>query len=955
MRDHQRCSGRGVSFLLAMAAGSLLTAPVHAQSTASPVIMQWFEASWATIERRMPDYFIAGYGATWLPPGTKASQNSVGYDPFDRFDLGSPGSPTLYGTEQSFKTMVQEFKRANGLVYIDTIMNHNGARTSNGQFVADGGWPGFYLPAPPSNWGDFHNGQTQSADPGGANYNLYTGDLVGLCDIAQEANFQFIRHPVTPGNPQNIPAGQVRNKPNSNNRRFYPDRDLPPLVVNNPGFRDSRCQGSFSGCPTDPNSPGGNRNSDASQITIYPFNTSNPLAGDPIAENATGLLVRWTQWMLDEFKIDGFRLDAAKHVPFWFWDRYWDNAVYLRREAPDGTMQTAFSFVESVSGNDYVFDFNIRKPNGRAPTRTGDSFGNRDALDLNGAGQLRNINSQRGFGDWNSVLSSHIDNVDDGFNNGTVGVGHVFSHDNGSNGDGGSKPALPFADRAAWPEFAYLLMRPGNAIVYHNARSYHGLNNNQRGFWPREGSPESLGLGRDLTGTEPAITNLVQIHNRYGRGEFTPRWQDADILIFERRTPTGGGNYVSNVLTAVNDRYDQGYDERVVTTSFPTGTRLWELTGNANDPTVDPGNAILDMLIVGTASPAVGANQVRIRIPRNASTAAEHNRGYVIYGPATPSGTLAVSSGLHSVIPADSNSVPSYDRRLNPIDVVRGSSFTIELDTVQTDAGESRTDDTAIYRFNQGFFNSSVGTNGTSAGEPSGEFRGYENFLTLNQPLFSTGVGLYRQMIATSTLPEGYNYLSVIAFRQRGSGSEQGADPIYNEWRKVIYVDRVSPTTELVAKNINCFTGSGTLQIRNPDRTANAIHYFVDLPKASSVPPLNIGNQAISYDRLDWLVPVSGLSHGVHSVTVVAVERPDGVNELNRSVTRIEFLVGADVPGDLDMDGVVGVEDLYGFEQLVGQDCEADVDNDGDIDATDRRLLRNQIRSGEPTDQSGAR
>jgi hypothetical protein len=31
-------------------------------------MLQLFEATWQTIERRMPDYFIAGYGTTWLPP-----------------------------------------------------------------------------------------------------------------------------------------------------------------------------------------------------------------------------------------------------------------------------------------------------------------------------------------------------------------------------------------------------------------------------------------------------------------------------------------------------------------------------------------------------------------------------------------------------------------------------------------------------------------------------------------------------------------------------------------------------------------------------------------------------------------------------------------------------------------------------------------------------------------------
>lgn len=939
---------------LTAAAGLLLFAgSALAQSTASPVILQWFEARWDTIERRMPDYFIAGYGATWLPPASKASSGSPGYDPFNLFDLGSPSSETLYGTEQSFQSMVTEFHRASGLVYLDTIMNHTQGRTTNAQFVADGGWPGFYLPNPPLDWGDFHDGSTQSQDPGGANYNLYNGDLVGLCDIAHESNISFIRHPVAVGNPQNIPAGAVRNLPNASNYRFYPDQGLTPLVFNNPGFMDSRCQGSFVGCPNDPNPPFGNRNTSAFQVTVYPFNNAAPLSGDPIAENATGMLTRWCQWMLEVNKIDGFRLDAAKHIPFWFWDRFWDNRVYLRRTAPDGTAVTPFSFCESVASNDYVFDFNIRKTNGRNPARTGDSFGNRDALDLAGAGQARDLINARGFGNWNSVTSAHLDNIDDGFNNGTLGVMHVYSHDNGSAGDGGSAPALPAADKAGWPQFCYLLMRPGTTKIYHNARSFANLGS--RGFWPREGSPEALGLGRALSGTDPTLTRLVQLHNRYARGEYTPRFQTSDVLVFERRTPIGGGSYVGNCLVGVNDRYDAGFDEVVVDTSFPTGTRLWELTGNANDAVVDPSGQISDLLIVGSASPAVGPNQVRIRVPRNRANTTDHNKGFVVYGPATPSGALAVSSGLHSTIAADSGAVPAYNRRLSAIDVVKSSSFTIELDTTQTDAGESRTDDKAVYRFNQGFYNSDVGTNGTAASEPTGEFRGYENFLTLNQPLFTTGIGLYRQTIDTSTLPEGYNYLSVIAFRARSSGTEAGADPIYNEWRKAIYIDRVGPTMQIVASNINCTAGSGTLQLRNPDRTATKVHAFVDLGVNDPIPPLNAGNQAFSYDRQDWLWFISGLSQGTHSLTIVALEQPDGVNTLNQSTTRINFNIGPATSGDIDENGVVNIFDLYAFDSGQGSTCATDVDQDGDTDNNDRRALKNLIRTGEPTDVQASR
>ncbi|MDB4363989.1 hypothetical protein N9Z09_01625, partial [Akkermansiaceae bacterium] len=54
------------------------------------VILQYFNTSWAEIEARMPELAEAGYDSLWLPPPFKAGAGaySVGFDTFDRFDLG---------------------------------------------------------------------------------------------------------------------------------------------------------------------------------------------------------------------------------------------------------------------------------------------------------------------------------------------------------------------------------------------------------------------------------------------------------------------------------------------------------------------------------------------------------------------------------------------------------------------------------------------------------------------------------------------------------------------------------------------------------------------------------------------------------------------------------------------------------------------------------------------------
>ena len=238
-----------------------------------PVIMQWFEAKWSDIERRVPDWYLAGYGGVWLPPPTKASSTgSAGYDVWDRFDFGRPGSETAYGTDQGFRAVLGEFHQANGQVYIDAVLNHDSGRNGSAAFQAAGGYPGFWMaPATPpvnktptSNWGDFHNGNAsgyyQSENPNGSNYDLYRGDLVGLVDLAHESNNVFIRQPAAAGNPQNIPAGTTWNLPDPANTRCYPDRQLTPMAVTNPGT---------------------SRNPGVNHFTFYPFGP-DPATGDPV-------------------------------------------------------------------------------------------------------------------------------------------------------------------------------------------------------------------------------------------------------------------------------------------------------------------------------------------------------------------------------------------------------------------------------------------------------------------------------------------------------------------------------------------------------------------------------------------------------------------------------------------------------------------------------------------------
>lgn len=887
-----------------VASGGWLSASARAQD--NPAFIQWFETSWTNIELRTPDLFMAGYGALWLPPGGKASDGSVGYDAFDRFDLGTPESQTAYGTEARFRQMITELHLAGQQVTVDWIMNHNSGRTSNSSFILDGGWPGFYLPGSGSNfWGDFHDGSQQSENPGGANYSLWNGDLVGLIDIDQASNYQYIRHPVGP-NAQNIPPGRVRNQVNAANARLYPDRSLTPLTFTNTGRGNNL------------------------QFTIYPYNTANPMAGDAVAENATGMLMRATQWYLDEFKVDGFRLDAAKHIPQWFWDQYFDAAVFLRRTTPSGQQVTPFSFVEAVDSNSFVQSY-IRK---------NDGIGNRDALDLNEAGALRDVRSSGGFGSWQNPLNASVDRQDDGLNNGTQGVHHVYSHDNGSVGNGGSAPSLPGSNLYALPQNAYVLFRTGVPIVYYNGREMHDRFTN-RGFWAREGNPTALG------NMDSNLTRMVQVRAGYARGDMFVLNGDgsnasiaglSDVLLFERGTSTA-----ANVLVGVNDRYDGGYDQRDVTTRFPQGTILQELSGNAVDVTVDPNNDIFDTVTVGVGG------RVTVRVPRNVNAnGVQHHRGYVIYGPAAPTGVLSVFP-IAGVLDADSASVPTYRRRLTPVEIITASSFDLQLATSKTIPSDSSFDDFAVFRFNQGY--TDLNGNGVTDQLPPDATTdaGYERFLTQFSPISGPGgtgtTGLYRQTINAAQLPEGFNYISTLAYRRRSDGGL----PIFKEFRKVVYIDRLPPSATLL-ENPASANGNFEYRVKALDRTVESVHILANLAVGvDPVPLCNASNQAYQYDRLEWRRNVGTLPTGSNSLTVVAFEKTG-----RSGVYRFDNITVNLGSGDVNRDGILTVDDLYASWALgTSYQSEADMNRNGVMDANDRRILELSLRTGEAGKMSG--
>ena len=131
---------------------------------------------WDHLARQANELRLAGFTAVWLPPVTKGAsgKNSVGYDVFDDYDLGSKDQKstvaTLYGKREELARCVAVM-RANGIdVYIDLVEHQrdggSGPHHHTFRYAdADGNIGGGRFPKDPAN---FYPGRSQEAYvPGG--------------------------------------------------------------------------------------------------------------------------------------------------------------------------------------------------------------------------------------------------------------------------------------------------------------------------------------------------------------------------------------------------------------------------------------------------------------------------------------------------------------------------------------------------------------------------------------------------------------------------------------------------------------------------------------------------------------------------------------------------------------------------------------------------------------------
>jgi len=251
-------------------------------SVANGVMMQFFQwytpadgTLWTELSGKAKGLADAGFTALWLPPPAKGKDGpqDVGYGQYDLFDLGEFDQKgavrTKYGTKAELLAAIKAAQKAGLQVYADVVFKHkDGADETELVWGQPMDWDDRNQPV--GDWQQFH-AWTKFTFPGRAGtYSTMT--WYWWCFDALSYNAD-----------------------NKGNKRLYRLKDK-----------------HFS---TEVSHEHGN----------YDYLFADDL--DMGVDFVSGELTYWGEWFLDQTGVDGFRIDACKHICY-SWFTYW--LGYLR-------------------------------------------------------------------------------------------------------------------------------------------------------------------------------------------------------------------------------------------------------------------------------------------------------------------------------------------------------------------------------------------------------------------------------------------------------------------------------------------------------------------------------------------------------------------------------------------------------------------------------------------------
>ena len=232
------------------------------------IMLQYFEwylpadaSLWRSLTEKAKALAVRGVTGIWLPPAYKgqAGINDVGYGVYDLYDLGEfdqKGTvPTKYGTKEEYLTCIKALQEAGIDVYADIVLDHMMGADATDTVAAVGNMQGNRLE-----------------------------EVTPVTDIEAWTHFDF---------------------PGRNGK--YSDFTWDAYCFSGVDWDNRREMGGiykFEGVDWEPGVDKENANYD--YLMGADINYSNPRVMSHIQD--------WGQWYLDTTHVDGFRLDAVKHI-----------------------------------------------------------------------------------------------------------------------------------------------------------------------------------------------------------------------------------------------------------------------------------------------------------------------------------------------------------------------------------------------------------------------------------------------------------------------------------------------------------------------------------------------------------------------------------------------------------------------------------------------------------------
>lgn len=467
--------------------------PIQAADPEKKVILQafWWDYWNSNFENSYANYLTElaprlrelDINAVWVPPFVKnTGTNSVGYSPFDFYDLGDKyqkGSVTTrFGTKDDVLRMIAVM-HANGIeVIADAVVNHT---------VGAGGENGGAGGEDPNAWDDKWKNfryvcyETPYIDGGQSDY--------------------WNRKGRWPKNWQNFHANEAHKKNDDD------------WTAGHWGPDNCFYEGAYG---------------QSSNVKGY-----NPVQEkDYMRDQAR----EWIMWFKKQTAVDGFRWDAVKHYPEWAQQDFLYNVKYSLPDFARGG-EGMFSVGEFIGSKDEIDNYCMRVQYANGSSEF--AMGGYD-VPLRGAIK-KGVIDGGGYGNMGSVVGEQINMRYNDYGNGYKvhrSLNYINSHDtfrpivddkgNYKDWDGYNElgeHADPFNQRMGMA-YATIMAMDGNISVF--MEDLFNLSNSNR--YSHMPADEKALPVRDY------LKNLIWCHQNlsFKYGDYKVRWQDEDLLVIER-------------------------------------------------------------------------------------------------------------------------------------------------------------------------------------------------------------------------------------------------------------------------------------------------------------------------------------------------------------------------------------------------------------------------------------